>query len=112
MRLGPLQELQFWQERAQDLNSVSAQLTNAKTAKLLKLLEVSQSTYCPGFVRHASVLHPCLMGTISTPQGGPILPLCACMCVCVWKREGGLHYKCHLCAGHHHVQSAKLSPVF
>lgn len=58
MRLGPLQELQFWQERAQDLNSVSAQLTNAKTAKLLKLLEVSQSTYYPGFVRHASPLYP------------------------------------------------------
>ncbi|KAK9822882.1 hypothetical protein WJX74_000347 [Apatococcus lobatus] len=54
VRLGPLQELQFWQERAQDLNSVSAQLTNAKTAKLIKLLEVSQSTYYPGFVRHVS----------------------------------------------------------
>ena len=51
VRLGPLQELQFWSERAQDLSSVSAQLSNAKTANLIKLLEVSQSTYYPGFVR-------------------------------------------------------------
>eukprot|EP00879_Flechtneria_rotunda_P005416 GHRR01005708.1.p1 GENE.GHRR01005708.1~~GHRR01005708.1.p1 ORF type:complete len:1495 (+),score=578.36 GHRR01005708.1:300-4784(+) len=48
---GPLTELDFWTERAGNLNSIHDQLTNEKVQKVVKVLELAQSTYHPAFER-------------------------------------------------------------
>lgn len=48
---GPLVELQFWVERAANLNSVHDQLTGEKIQKVVKVLELARSTYYPAFNR-------------------------------------------------------------
>ncbi len=48
---GPLTELNFWAERAANLNSIHEQLTSEKTQKVVKVLELAKSTYYPAFQR-------------------------------------------------------------
>jgi dynein heavy chain len=48
---GPLTELNFWSERAANLNSIHEQLTSEKTQKVVKVLELAKSTYFPAFQR-------------------------------------------------------------
>lgn len=48
---GPLAELNFWTERAGNLNSIHDQLTGEKIQKVVKVLELSRSTYFPAFQR-------------------------------------------------------------
>lgn len=48
---GPLTELDFWQERSSNLNSIQQQLVGEKVAKVVKVLELARSTYHPAFVR-------------------------------------------------------------
>ncbi|PNW78281.1 hypothetical protein CHLRE_09g403800v5 [Chlamydomonas reinhardtii] len=48
---GPLTELNFWSERAANLNSIHEQLTSEKTQKVVKVLELAKSTYYPAFQR-------------------------------------------------------------
>ena len=48
---GPLSELNFWTERAANLNSVHEQLTGDKIQKVVRVLELAKSTYFPAFQR-------------------------------------------------------------
>lgn len=48
---GPLTELDFWTERAGNLNSIHGQLSGEKIQKVVKVLELAQSTYHPAFER-------------------------------------------------------------
>ncbi|KAF5834390.1 hypothetical protein DUNSADRAFT_8976 [Dunaliella salina] len=48
---GPLTELNFWAERAANLNSVHDQLMGEKIQKVVKVLELAVSTYYPAFQR-------------------------------------------------------------
>lgn len=48
---GPLVELNFWAERAGNLNSIHDQLTGEKIQKVVKVLELARSTYFPAFQR-------------------------------------------------------------
>jgi len=48
---GPLTELNFWAERAANLNSVHDQLMGEKIQKVVKVLELAVSTYYPAFKR-------------------------------------------------------------
>jgi dynein heavy chain len=48
---GPLTELDFWTERAANLNSVHEQLIGEKIQKVVAVLEAAQSTYHPAFQR-------------------------------------------------------------
>lgn len=48
---GPLAELDFWTERAANLNSIHDQLIGEKIQKVVKVLEMVQSTYHPAFQR-------------------------------------------------------------
>eukprot|EP00967_Tisochrysis_lutea_P018251 scaffold20681_cov23-Tisochrysis_lutea.AAC.1 len=50
---GPLTELNFWAERAANLNSVHDQLMGEKIQKVVKVLELAVSTYYPAFKRWA-----------------------------------------------------------
>jgi dynein heavy chain len=48
---GPLEELNFWAERAANLNSIHDQLIGDKIQKVVKVLELARSTYYPAFQR-------------------------------------------------------------
>ncbi len=48
---GPLTELNFWSERAANLNSIHEQLTGEKIQKVVTVLELAKSTYYPAFQR-------------------------------------------------------------
>jgi hypothetical protein len=48
---GPLTELDFWVERAGNLNSIHEQLCGEKIQKVVKVLELANSTYHPAFER-------------------------------------------------------------
>ena len=48
---GPLTELNFWTERAANLNSVHDQLMGEKIQKVVQVLELAVSTYYPAFKR-------------------------------------------------------------
>ena len=48
---GPLVELEFWTNQAADLNSIHEQLSSEKIKKVIKILELSKSTYSPSFSR-------------------------------------------------------------
>jgi hypothetical protein len=48
---GPLTELDFWVERAGNLNSVHEQLCGEKIQKVVKVLQLANSTYHPAFER-------------------------------------------------------------
>eukprot|EP00656_Telonema_subtile_P018044 TRINITY_DN1972_c0_g1_i3.p1 TRINITY_DN1972_c0_g1~~TRINITY_DN1972_c0_g1_i3.p1 ORF type:complete len:685 (+),score=227.02 TRINITY_DN1972_c0_g1_i3:219-2273(+) len=51
---GPLAQIQFWEAKAANLNSIHEQLTGAKIKKIIKVLELAKSTYCPTFGRLCS----------------------------------------------------------
>ena len=46
---GPLVEIEFWMSRANDLNSILEQLSSERIKKVIKILELSKSTYSPAF---------------------------------------------------------------
>ena len=48
---GPLVEIDFWQEKAANLNSIHEQLSGDKVRKVVKALELAKSTYYPAFNR-------------------------------------------------------------
>ncbi|CAG9462750.1 unnamed protein product [Pedinophyceae sp. YPF-701] len=48
---GPLNEIDFWESRAADLNSIHEQVTGAKVAKVVRVLELAKSTYYTAFSR-------------------------------------------------------------
>ena len=48
---GPEVELEFWDAKADNLNSLHTQLSGEKIRKVIKVLEVTKSTYFPAFNR-------------------------------------------------------------
>eukprot|EP00227_Mantoniella_beaufortii_P011774 CAMPEP_0197579874 /NCGR_PEP_ID=MMETSP1326-20131121/3768_1 /TAXON_ID=1155430 /ORGANISM="Genus nov. species nov., Strain RCC2288" /LENGTH=4505 /DNA_ID=CAMNT_0043143449 /DNA_START=243 /DNA_END=13760 /DNA_ORIENTATION=+ len=48
---GPLTELEFWEDKAANLNAIHDQLSGDKIRKVVKVLEVSKSSYYPAFHR-------------------------------------------------------------
>lgn len=48
---GPLVELDFWRERADNLGSIHEQLAGERIQKVVKVLELAHSTYHPAFER-------------------------------------------------------------
>lgn len=48
---GPLTELDFWVERAGNLSCIHEQLCGEKIQKVVKVLELANSTYHPAFER-------------------------------------------------------------
>ena len=53
-------ELNFWSERAANLNSIHDQLSGEKIQKVVQILELAQSTYFPAFQvrRYTGTLRP------------------------------------------------------
>jgi dynein heavy chain len=49
--LGPLAELDFWSERAGNLNAIHEQLSNERIQKVAKILELANSAYHQVFQR-------------------------------------------------------------
>lgn len=48
---GPLTELEFWESKAKHLTSINEQLTGERVRKVIKVLELTKSTYCTPFNR-------------------------------------------------------------
>eukprot|EP00961_Rhodomonas_salina_P105516 1420618-Rhodomonas_salina.1 len=48
---GPSAEVDFWGNKAENLNSIHDQLSSEKVRKVIKVLEVTKSTYFPAFNR-------------------------------------------------------------
>ena len=48
---GPQAELDFWVKKAENLNSIDKQLNSEKVKQIIRLLEVTKSTYFPAFNR-------------------------------------------------------------
>ena len=48
---GPIAELEFWKAKAKHLNSINAQLQGEKVRKVMKVLDLTKSTYCSPFNR-------------------------------------------------------------
>ena len=48
---GPLAELEFWEDKAANLNAIHEQLSGSKIRKVVKVLEVTKSSYYPAFHR-------------------------------------------------------------
>ena len=48
---GPLAELEFWTDKALNLNAIHEQLRGARVLKVVKVLELTKSSYFPAFKR-------------------------------------------------------------
>ena len=48
---GPIAELEFWVSKAKHLNSIQQQLNGERIRKVMKVLDLTKSTYCSPFTR-------------------------------------------------------------
>ena len=48
---GPTAEIEFWESKSKNLNLVHEQLNGEKVRRVMKVLEVTKSTYFPAFNR-------------------------------------------------------------
>ena len=48
---GPTAEIEFWADKSRNLNLVHEQLNGEKVRRVMKVLEVTKSTYFPAFNR-------------------------------------------------------------
>ena len=48
---GPLEELEFWEQKAADLNGIFSQLQSSRVRKILRYLDRSKSTYSAPFAK-------------------------------------------------------------
>ena len=48
---GPLAEIEFWSGKSKNLNLVHDQLNGEKVRRVMKVLEITKSTYFPAFNR-------------------------------------------------------------
>ncbi|KXS19215.1 hypothetical protein M427DRAFT_507867 [Gonapodya prolifera JEL478] len=53
---GPLDELEFWGRRCDDLCGISSQLTRSEVLRIIEALEVSKSSYLEQFTRLSNVI--------------------------------------------------------
>ena len=51
MHPGPLAELDFWKERAGNLETIHEQLAGERVQKVVRVLQLAGSTYHPAFER-------------------------------------------------------------
>jgi dynein heavy chain, axonemal len=54
---GPLEEIQFWSSRCEDLSGISDQLNRADVKRVIKLLESCTSSYLEQFQRLSNLIH-------------------------------------------------------
>ncbi|KAI9197259.1 dynein heavy chain and region D6 of dynein motor-domain-containing protein [Polychytrium aggregatum] len=59
--LGPLEEIQFWKSRCEDLSSISQQLNRPDVRQIITVLEIAKSSYVEQFVRLSNSI---LEGTV------------------------------------------------
>ena len=48
---GPMAEIEFWQAKSRHLNSIQQQLQGEKIRKVVRVLDLTKSTYYPAFSR-------------------------------------------------------------
>lgn len=78
---GPLAELDFWSERAANLNAIHEQLSNDRVQKVVKILELANSTYFQAFQRLFQVcVLPWLPGAFQEQSGAFAVWLSFCTC--------------------------------
>ncbi|KNC97489.1 uncharacterized protein SPPG_07404 [Spizellomyces punctatus DAOM BR117] len=53
---GPIEEIQFWRSRCDDLSGISEQLNRGDVQQILKVLELAKSSYLEQFVRLANLI--------------------------------------------------------
>jgi dynein heavy chain len=103
---GPLEEVQFWQRRCDDLSSISKQLNRPEVLRILEFLKFAKSSYMDQFMHLSNQIHdgslqaqdnlkflsalvaPCNKLSVAEPkQIPPILPhLLSCIRL-IWSRS-------------------------
>lgn len=58
---GPLEEIEFWKNRCQDLSGISAQLDKPGVKKIEHILETAKSSYVAPFRKLASQIKVCVI---------------------------------------------------
>ncbi|KAI8915474.1 dynein heavy chain and region D6 of dynein motor-domain-containing protein [Powellomyces hirtus] len=53
---GPIEEIQFWRSRCEDLSGISDQLNRADVQQILKILDMAKSSYLEQFVRLVNLI--------------------------------------------------------
>ncbi|KAJ3056564.1 hypothetical protein HK097_005961 [Rhizophlyctis rosea] len=53
---GPLEEIQFWRSRCDDLSGISDQLNSAEVRNIIQVLELAKSSYLEQFVRLSNLI--------------------------------------------------------
>ncbi|KAJ3021850.1 hypothetical protein HKX48_007626 [Thoreauomyces humboldtii] len=53
---GPIEEIQFWRSRCEDLSGISVQLNRADVQQILTILDMAKSSYLEQFVRLANLI--------------------------------------------------------
>lgn len=54
---GPLEEIQFWRSRCDDLSGISDQLNRAEVQRVIRILQTSTSSYLDQFQRLSNLIH-------------------------------------------------------
>ncbi|EGF78014.1 hypothetical protein BATDEDRAFT_91203 [Batrachochytrium dendrobatidis JAM81] len=54
---GPLQEIQFWSSRCDDLSGISKQLDRPDVQQIIRALEMAKSSYLEQFLRLSNLIH-------------------------------------------------------
>ena len=66
---GPLDEIEFWQNRCADLSGISTQLDNAGVKRIAHVLDLAKSSYVAPFLRLAGQIKVRLMSQFQDYDG-------------------------------------------
>jgi dynein heavy chain len=54
---GPLEEIEFWRRRGEDLSGISNQINREEVVKIIKVLELAKSSYLDQFTRLSNLIN-------------------------------------------------------
>jgi dynein heavy chain len=69
---GPLEEIQFWHDRCEDLSSISDQINRPDVKKIIRVLDVAKSSFIEQFLRLSNLIHE---GTVEAQDNLKFLSL-------------------------------------
>ncbi|KAJ3355389.1 hypothetical protein HDU91_005673, partial [Kappamyces sp. JEL0680] len=69
---GPLEEIQFWRDRCEDLSSISDQINRQDVKEIIRVLDVAKSSFIEQFLRLSNLIHE---GTIEAQDNLKFLSL-------------------------------------
>ena len=67
---GPLEEIQFWKARCDDLSGLTRQLDQAGVGRVISVMEKAKSSYLPPFTKLSKQIQVRGPGGVGGPGGG------------------------------------------